>query len=203
LQPHGRRSNGRRRTRNPASPDLYFRACCVCVRNPRTSLPAVKSGTPWSASELAELAKLVVDGVPTRDITAYLRPGLMRSSARSPQLAAEMLHGAVRLIGFIEPCQPTTGLKLPSPGLASREKNTGARWEITVAFDRGCWQRCRRPFKALFPFARCWPSYRSTHKRIGRNRNPYRRRILSPAGARSRRYASLHLILQNLLLHQR
>jgi hypothetical protein len=62
-----------------------------------------------------------------------------------------MLHGAVRPIGFIEPCQPTTGLKLPSPGLASREKNTGARWEITVAFDRGCWQKMSSTVQSVVP----------------------------------------------------
>ena len=41
-------------------------------KKPPTGLPAVKSGTPWSSPDLAELAELMADDMPARDIAAYL-----------------------------------------------------------------------------------------------------------------------------------
>jgi hypothetical protein len=41
-------------------------------KKPPTGLPAVRSGNPWSARDITELAELVVDDVPVNDIAAYL-----------------------------------------------------------------------------------------------------------------------------------
>jgi hypothetical protein len=41
-------------------------------KKPPTGLPALRSGTPWSARDIVELAELVIDGMPTKDIAAYL-----------------------------------------------------------------------------------------------------------------------------------
>jgi hypothetical protein len=41
-------------------------------KKPPPGLPAVRSGNPWSAQDLTELAELVVESVPASDIAAYL-----------------------------------------------------------------------------------------------------------------------------------
>ncbi len=52
--------------------------------------------------------------------------------------------------------------------------------------------------------AQCgWSIGQKTFVSIAREGNPYQRRILSRSSASSRRYASLHTLLHNLLSHQR